>query len=984
MEITGGKSITMNSPMRGLPLTAGFVVLEKAVRFAEEIIAKYDRPEESMQFGETLVFLRNIKDELQRAEAVRNEYLLTVRLMIARQLVLTGRTEVQNREYSTTVERLIERMSADLRSYDPTAWGRLRELQRVIENDVRFAEAVTAETVGTEAGSTRLLRVDAASLIRVINEGIDREMSREITAAELFGPFSGGELVFRTRDLSVAGAVDTDAAGHGEGKLASDNREQHTAVGGEIKVSSDDYGYDRQNLVLREEAEHTDGISQAGVTQQTKAAAGAGIAADHAENDTSDSEPQTGKQGRRNSGKRGRGNSANTEAANADAAIASETGDSSRVSIRDNTATFGEHTGSTDVRSGMAGKEAVTADKVASADAVSAANAAEAGMTSDEGGTEDAIRAAEPVNVSSDDYRYETESMVHRESADDGGDTQSGIIPQQGTETTRGEASGREQTNASAAEAASGAVVAGGAARSGVAGVANGENVTSVAGVASGADIAGDAASTSRVGDMADASDINRERTTREDRTDEDNAIVGDAITVSSKDYAYDAGTMVLRDETGARGDDTTNTHFPQLTDTGRRASDSGKNTADQAAAAAERAGQSTPAGGEAATARSVSGIDSGGSDGSNERIVSERNDSSNSVTAAAGDEAVVGDAIQVSAGDYRYGFETFVHKENAEAGSEASSTAASELQSAGSRGGEPVRVSRAGDGITVSSGDDNVNISVNGDTLTVTHGSDSVRVPLEGSGEAARSTAAPSADDAGDAARGSAVDAASGNTDYRVSDLIYRNGSGTAEMPDNAIMMNSFLTEGAKYFAGLVGKRPMSALRAPAGMTTLGNSTMVTLPENAPDGAARGEAEYRDTAAQLSYARAHSGEPEQQARPTGSRASAPTTDMLVRQFGNLIEGADPTGLTEQSGSAAFAGDSSIQRSDTVIRELVTAVKSAAEKSAENSKMIEEIRKRQTEMESGTLKTSDMRVISDEVITRLRSELRFDRSRYSG
>lgn len=969
MEITGGKSITINSPMRGLPLTAGFVVLEKAVRFAEEIIAKYDRPEESMQFGETLVFLRNIKDELQRAEAMRNEYLLTVRLMIARQLVLTGRTEVQNREYSTTVERLIERMSADLRSYDPTAWGRLRELQRVIENDVRFAEAVTAETVGTEAGSTRLLRVDAASLIRVINEGIDREMSREITAAELFEPFSGGELVFRTRDLAAAGAVDTDAAGHGEGKLASDNREQHTAVGGEIKVSSDDYGYDRQNLVLREETEHTDGISQAGVTQQTKAAVGAGIAADHAENDISGSEPQTGKQGRRNSGKRGRGNSANTEAANADAAIASETGDS----FRSNAASFGEHTGSADARRDMAGKEAVTADKVASADAVSAATAVEAGTTSDEGGTEDAIRAAEPVNVSSDDYRYETGSMVHRESADDGGDTQSGIIPQQGTETTRGEAGGREQTNASAAE-----------------------------------DVGG-------VDNTAEAENNDSARNTREDRTDEDNAIVGDAITVSSKDYAYDAGTMVLRDETGARGDDTANTHFPQQTDTGRRASDSGKNIADPAAATVARTGQSAPAGGEAATARSVSGIDSGSSngqsvsgngrdgnnernsngrssnesggnssDGSNERIVSERNDNSNGVTAAAGDEAVVGDAIQVSAGDYRYGFETFVHKENAEAGSEASSTAASELQSAGSRGGEPVRVSRAGDGITVSSGDDSVNISVSGDTLTVTHGSDSVRVPLEGNGEAARSTAAPGADDAGDAARGSAVDAASGNTDYRVSDLIYRNGSGTAEMPDNAIMMNSFLTEGAKYFAGLVGKRPMSALRAPAGMTTLGNSTMVTLPENAPDGAARGEAEYRDTAAQLSYARAHSGEPEQQARPTGSRASAPTTDMLVRQFGNLIEGADPTGLTEQSGSAAFAGDSSIQRSDTVIRELVTAVKSAAEKSAENSKMIEEIRKRQTEMESGTLKTSDMRVISDEVITRLRSELRFDRSRYSG
>ena len=147
MKLTAEKSIALNPPMRRLSLTAGFAALTKAVSFAEEILRKYEKSEEGPGFGETLVFLRNINGELRRAEAVRNEYLLTLRLTVARQLSVTGQIDSRaiGREYPAAAERLIERMSTDLRSYDRSSWEKLTELRRLIESGEAL-EAVSSRS----------------------------------------------------------------------------------------------------------------------------------------------------------------------------------------------------------------------------------------------------------------------------------------------------------------------------------------------------------------------------------------------------------------------------------------------------------------------------------------------------------------------------------------------------------------------------------------------------------------------------------------------------------------------------------------------------------------------------------------------------------------------------------------------------------------------------------------------------------------------
>ena len=100
------------------------------------------------------------------------------------------------------------------------------------------------------------------------------------------------------------------------------------------------------------------------------------------------------------------------------------------------------------------------------------------------------------------------------------------------------------------------------------------------------------------------------------------------------------------------------------------------------------------------------------------------------------------------------------------------------------------------------------------------------------------------------------------------------------------------------------------------------------------------------------------------------ANGSQPDKAELIRQFGNLIEGAD-AGLTP----SYDAGTRSIG-------EAMAAIEQTAEKVAVNSKLIEEIREKQRAIESVTLKSSDMDTISEEMIRRLRERMRFDRSRF--
>ena len=120
-------------------------------------------------------------------------------------------------------------------------------------------------------------------------------------------------------------------------------------------------------------------------------------------------------------------------------------------------------------------------------------------------------------------------------------------------------------------------------------------------------------------------------------------------------------------------------------------------------------------------------------------------------------------------------------------------------------------------------------------------------------------------------------------------------------------------------------------------------------------------ELHYREPAPQTDYS-ANSYASEQNGRPD--------MDELVKKFGNLIEGAD-AGLTP-----------SFNVGSRGISDAMAAIEQTAEKVAANTKLIEEIREKQSELETDTLKSSDIDSLSEEMIKRLRTRLRYDKSRF--
>ena len=92
----------------------------------------------------------------------------------------------------------------------------------------------------------------------------------------------------------------------------------------------------------------------------------------------------------------------------------------------------------------------------------------------------------------------------------------------------------------------------------------------------------------------------------------------------------------------------------------------------------------------------------------------------------------------------------------------------------------------------------------------------------------------------------------------------------------------------------------------------------------------------------------------------------------LISKFGNLIEGAD-AGLTP-----------SFNFGTRGIGEAMAAIEQTAEKVELNTKLIEEIREKQRTIEEVTLKSTDIDAISEEMIRKLRSRMRLDRSRFTG
>lgn len=135
---------------------------------------------------------------------------------------------------------------------------------------------------------------------------------------------------------------------------------------------------------------------------------------------------------------------------------------------------------------------------------------------------------------------------------------------------------------------------------------------------------------------------------------------------------------------------------------------------------------------------------------------------------------------------------------------------------------------------------------------------------------------------------------------------------------------------------------------------------------------------QYSDTAAVLTLS---SHKTASMDRGEIINASVPRTrvvqrDELISQFGNLIDGADPN----KPASSVSAVQTSTSGPLTALSEKITRMD---EQTKLNTKQLDEIVKKQKEFDAVTLKTSDVQQLSDEVLNKLKTQLRLDRSRYS-
>ena len=135
--------------------------------------------------------------------------------------------------------------------------------------------------------------------------------------------------------------------------------------------------------------------------------------------------------------------------------------------------------------------------------------------------------------------------------------------------------------------------------------------------------------------------------------------------------------------------------------------------------------------------------------------------------------------------------------------------------------------------------------------------------------------------------------------------------------------------------------------------------------------------ADYSGTSASLSLL--ERPVPHQAEQSNVPMQAVPSADALIRQYGNLIEEA---GTADMSVDYSVRGDRSGDLTKS-LRELSARLDRAERQTADNTGMLKEMKRKQSEIENSSLRSSDVKKLSDDVINRIRSQLRLDRSRYS-
>ena len=173
-----------------------------------------------------------------------------------------------------------------------------------------------------------------------------------------------------------------------------------------------------------------------------------------------------------------------------------------------------------------------------------------------------------------------------------------------------------------------------------------------------------------------------------------------------------------------------------------------------------------------------------------------------------------------------------------------------------------------------------------------------------------------------------------------------------------------TLISEAAASAADLTGQTPADIGTAQV-IRTAGNAEPQIDAVNSYDG----------TAAALSFY--EPPQPRQESDPPAPRAAQPP-DMneLISRYGNLIDGADYTGANM---SVTAQGDNALARG---LSELSARLNKTESQAQENAELLKELQKKQSEADETTLKSKDIKKLSDEVINRLRQQMRMDRSRY--
>ena len=1100
MKLAGGKSIALNLPMRRLSLTAGFAALTKAVSFAEEILAKYEKPEEDSSLGETLVFLKHINGELRRAEALRNEFSLTVRLMIARQLTLSGKlgSPAVGREYPAAAERLIERMSTDLRSYGVISQQRLSEIRRIIETEEGLAASLT-QPEAQEQSIPGILRVDAASLIHSVYERYESTAPRAQTVP--ISLFPETTLLFRTNTYNTSESSapltatsqnltesqTTQQTNIFEQNTQVSNVGDSVSIGKEINVSSEEYSYSSENLVHKDETSETsETTQQTNISEQNTQVSNTedritlgneiNVSSEeysysseslvHKEETTETSETTQ----RTNISEQSTqvsnvgdsvtlGNEINVSSEeysyNSESLLhkeeTSETTEttqqtniseqSTQVSNMSDSVTIGNEINVSSEEYSYNSESLVHNDETSeTSETTQQTNISE--QTTQVSNVSDSITLGNEINVSSEEYSYNSESLVHKdETFETSETTQQTNISEQSTQISN---VGDSVT------------------------LGNEINVSSE-------DYSYNSESLVHKDEASENTEITQQTKISEQSTQisnvGDSVTLGNEINVSSEDYSYSSESLVHIDESAAADGAApamilnsfvtqASRHFAALAAKEPGAVLGWKITASagmklntQARAGAElrellRSGSLLRETESRLTEKTQS------YDTRTEQVLRERDTEHNTERQRLRENIITEKEIVSSAMSEEAAKSASVESRADSAGNPGAKEAEPVLSS---RVLQTVRLLtenlRREERLTAERISEREIRTVSDRTMSEVlrsgaNVSDSVhyfseellRLRYQTGGLAAENIStsakqrraaafaraqryeAPAQANAPEKAETTQNNSVVFNTSFnttslragdRISEIfesldlaqttadLYQSLTGRQPSPETNNLTNNYENisyNNAEYSFDLTAKYYSTpAVLLPG--TVIRNVTVIPPARSAMPKTAAAQAGSRETSAVLSFGgeavgygetsaplsllespRAEAPGTVQSAPVPSPRITAPTSDMLIRQYGNLIDGADPTGRTLDLGSS-FGQPS---ESSKAIRELASAVKTAAEKSAENSRLIDELKKKQDEIESGALKADDMRLISDEVITRLRTELRLDRSRYSG